>query len=102
MKIKRLMINVSFEEQVTVGGLTATLQGQSWIYPDEKNPDIEFIDITDISFMGMEIKGYDAFKKFKSKMSEIGVDVDEILEKKFNELITEEFKEKIEKYSIKG
>jgi hypothetical protein len=96
------MINVQFEEQVTVGGLTATLQGQSWIYPGEPNPDIEFIDITDISFMGMEIKGYDAFIKFKSKMSEIGVDVDEILEKKFNELITEEFKEKIEKYSIKG
>ena len=102
MKIKRLMINVSFEEQVTVGGLTATLQGQSWIYPDEKNSDIEFTDITDISFMGMEIKGYDAFEKFKSKMNEIGVDVDEILEKKFDELITEEFKEKLRSFSIKG
>jgi len=102
MEIRRVMVNVMFEEQVTVGGITATLCGQAWIYQDEKDPDIEFIDVTNVTFMGLEIEGYDAYKKFRSKMSEIGVDVDALLDKKFDELITEEFKEKLRSFSIKG
>lgn len=102
MEIRRVMVNVMFEEQVTVGGITATLCGQAWIYQDGNDPDIEFIDVKNVTFMGLEIEGYDAYKKFKSKMSEIGVDVDALLDKKFDELITEEFKEKLKSFSIKG
>ena len=96
MKITGKTVLVNFEEKVTVGNgaIEATLKGQALVY--DNTVDIDFVDITDVTFMGMPIeKGYEGFKKFKTKMSELGINVDEMFDSKFNELVTLEFKSKL-------
>ena len=96
MKITGKTVMVNFEEKVAVGNgaIEATLLGQAFVY--DNGVDTDFVDITDVKFMGMPIeKGYEGFKKFKSKMLELGIDVDEMFDSKFNELVTDEFKAKL-------
>ncbi len=46
--------------------------------------------------MGMSIEeGYDGFKKFKTHMLEMGIDVNKIFDEKASELITDEDIEKL-------
>ena len=97
MKITSKTLMVHFEETITVGygTIEATLMGSAFI--DSSNDvEIDFSDIINVTFMGMPIeKGYEGFKKFKTKMNELGVNVDEMFDTKFNELVTDEFKTKL-------
>ena len=97
MKITSKTLLVHFEETVTVGNgaIEATLMGNAFI-DSSNNVDIDFIDIINVKFMGMPIEqSYEGFKKFKTKMSELGIDVDKMFDEKFNELVTDEFKTKL-------
>ena len=97
MKVTGKTVMVHFEEEVTVGNgaIEATLMGQAFVYCND-DADFEFIDITNMKFMGMPIENnYEGFKKFKTKMSELGINIDEMFEAKFNELLTSEFKMKL-------
>tara|TARA_R110000868_G_scaffold102013_3_gene280875 strand:- start:226 stop:552 length:327 start_codon:yes stop_codon:yes gene_type:complete len=94
MKIKNKTLNVTFEHDVTVGNaIEATLEHQAWIgmHKDEINVDLDFADITNIKFMGVPIEeGYDAYKKFKSTMLDLGIDLNKLFAEKATELITDE------------
>ena len=103
MKITSKTLMLSFEHNVQVGhngAIEATLVHQAFIYRNSKTGEIEcdldFSDITNVKFMGMSIEeGYDGFKKFKTKMSELGIDIDKMFDEKFDELVTSEFKMKL-------
>jgi hypothetical protein len=56
--------------------------------------DVEFLDIENITFMGMPIKGYDEYKKFKVKMNEMGIDIGEMVDEACVGIISSEFIEK--------
>ena len=94
MKITRKTLNVNFEHDVTVGNaIEATLVHQVWISEREGeiNVDLDFIDIENVKFMGVPIaEGYDAYKKFKSTMMDLGIDVTKLFDEKAAELITDE------------
>ena len=94
MKIKNKTLNVIFEHDITVGNaIEATLIHQAWISEcgDKINVDLDYIDIENVKFMGVPIaEGYDAYKKFKATMMDLGIDVTKLFDEKAAELITDE------------
>lgn len=105
MKITNKTLNVTFEHDITVGNaIEATLIHQAWISErgDEINVDLDFIDIENVKFMGVPIaKGYDAYKKFKSTMMDLGIDVTKLFDEKAKELITDENMDTLKQMSKK-
>ena len=94
MRIAGKTLQVSFEHDVTIGNaIEATLVHMAWIgpYKGEMNVDLDFADITDVKFMRVPIEsGYDAYKKFKASMMDLGIDIEKLFDEKAKELITDE------------
>ena len=96
MKIRSKTLMLSFEHDVTVGNaIEATLVHQAFVFESEKTGKIEieldFADVDNVKFMGMSIEeGYTGYKKFKTKMLELGIDVDKLMDEKAAQLITDE------------
>ena len=53
--------------------------------------DVDFVDIHNITFMGMPIEGYKAYNQFKDKMSDMGIDVEKMLDDACVGLISDSF-----------
>ena len=94
MKITSKLVMLNVEHQIAVGNdaITATVIHQICL-SEGKNSDIDvevdFADITNIEFLGIKIdNGYTEFKKFKSQMSEMGIDVDTLIDEECVGLIT--------------
>jgi len=86
---KRLYLEYEFPAQV--GELKATLTAAVMVSKqddDSKTYDCEFIDVDNISYMGVDIEGYQNWKKFKTAHSEIGIDFDIALDKEFAKVMT--------------
>jgi len=86
---KSMQLNYQFPVQV--GELKATLTAGVWVYHKEKEEntyDCEFLDINEITYMGMEIKGYENLTKFKKFHKEMGIDFDFELNKEFEKVMT--------------
>jgi hypothetical protein len=96
MKITSKTLMLSFEHDVTVGNaIEATLVHQAFVFESEKTGKIEveldFADVDNVKFMGMPIEeGYTGYKKFKTKMLELGIDVDKLMDEKAAQLITDD------------
>ena len=95
MRIKDKTLQVSFGHGVTIGNaIEATLEHMAWISANNKgeiNVDLDFSDITNVKFMGVPIEeGYEAYKKFKSTMMDLGIDLNKLFDEKAKELITDE------------
>jgi hypothetical protein len=94
MKITSKLMMLNVEHQITVGNdaITATVIHQICLSEGkngEVDADIDFVDIEDIKFLGIDIEsGYTGFKKFKSQMSEMGIDVDALIDEECVGLIT--------------
>lgn len=88
MKLTHQSFMLNIEEAVQVGELKATLVAQ--VMGSKDLFDIEFMDITDITYMGIEINGWQNYKKFKEFHKEMGIDFDAHLNKKFDEIFTTE------------
>lgn len=103
MKITHKTLMLTIEHNVQVGhngAIEATLVHQAFVYRSEKTGNIEcdldFADTINVKFMGMPIEdGYTGFKKFKTHMLEMGIDVDKIFDEKARQLITDEEMEKL-------
>lgn len=86
MKIthKTLMINVEHEISIGNDAITATVIHQVCLYEGkdgEVQTDVDFLDITDIRFLGVEIEsGYKAFREFKEQMLKLKIDVDKLVD----------------------
>ena len=94
MKIesKTLMVNVAHD--VVVGSLEFTAIHMVMIGKGKDNEisvDVDFADVENIKFMGMPIEGYDAFKTFKKRMLEMGIDIDAAMDEACVGLISNEF-----------
>ena len=94
MKIKGKTLLVSVENEIKVGrhdAIEATVEHQIIAYDANDGSigvDVDFIDITNIRFLGMPIDtGYEAYKRFKEQMLELGINVEELVEEATKELI---------------
>ena len=96
MRITGKTLQVNFEHDVTVGNaIEATLVHMAFIFESEKTGKIEveldFADIDNVKFMGIPIEeGYTAYKNFKAKMLELGINVEKLMDEKAAQLITDE------------
>lgn len=88
MKLTHKSFMLHFEETVTVGELKATVIAN--VMGNKTGFDIDFMDITNISYMGIDISDYQDWKKFREFHKEMGIDYYGHLLKKFNEIFTEE------------
>ena len=96
MKITAKTMMVTLENNVTIGNNNAielTLIHQAFISRDKLggiDVDIELMDFDNIKFLGMDIEGgFNGFNDFKTKMLELGIDVDKLIDEKEKELITD-------------
>lgn len=91
------LINLKSEVVAANGSITATV----WLtcclgfHKGEPYCDVDFTDITDVTFMGMEIGDYTDYANFKKKMKEVGIDINSIICKEAEKLMTEELKQSL-------
>lgn len=97
MKITRKSLNVSIEHTIKVGNngaIEATIEYQAWVYKRADgivDVDVDFVDVRDVKFLGIDVEGgYEGYKKFKTTMKELGIDVDKLIDEAAAELITDE------------
>jgi hypothetical protein len=96
MKITGKSLMVNFETEVKLGNNDAielTLQNIAFISESKDGSlsvDLDLgIDYLNIKFLGIEIdKGFDSFQEFKTTLSTLGINLDELLNKKEKELAT--------------
>jgi hypothetical protein len=94
---KSMYLNYEFDVQV--GELKARLQAAVWVHKkdDGNTYDCEFMDTLNITYMGIEIKGYEDWTKFKKFHKEMGIDFDKALDKEFEKVMTKERLDKLVK-----
>lgn len=96
MRIKNKTLHVIFEHDITVGNaIEAICTNVAFISENNKTGDIDieldFAKYYNVKFMGVPIaNGYDAYKKFKSSMMDLGIDINKLFDEKAKELITDE------------
>ena len=92
MKVIQTLLMVMVEVPVQVGELKCKAQMQvcrtlgHLENVNEGEDDIEFADISDITYMGIPIEGYNNWRKFKQFHLEMGIDWDKTLAQKIEEM----------------
>jgi hypothetical protein len=96
MKVVNSCLFVNVENQIVCGdgSFKATVEHQVMV--SKEGVDIEYTDISNITFMGMPIEGYKAYQQFKNKMIEMGVDIEKMVEDACVGLVSSEFVKKCE------
>jgi len=84
-----LFINVEHNIVCGDGSFKATVGHQ--LIVGENGTDVEFVDIENITFMGLPIEGYKAFRQFKEKMLGMGIDIDKMVDDACVGLISDSF-----------
>ena len=95
VKVKSVSFMVSFNLDLEVGQVKATAVTQAFIYINNEGKldgDFDLADYENITYMDMPIEGYAGFKKLKEFHTNLGIDIDKLLEEKYNLVINEEFK----------
>jgi hypothetical protein len=98
MKITSKTLMVSFQTEAKLGNNDAielTLEHQAFI--SETGIDIDLsTDVTNVKFLGIEIEpGFKAYKNFKNQLSELGINLDELIDEKEKELIDSGLEDKL-------
>ena len=94
MKVTSKLVMLNVEHQIAVGNdaITATVIHQICLSKGREGEivaDVDLMDITDIEFLGIKIDNdYTEFRKFNSQMNEMGVDVNDLINKECVGLIT--------------
>lgn len=88
MKLSSKAFMLNLEEKISIGELTAVLVCQ--VNGDKQQFDIDFIDLGEITYMGIPIDGYDSWVKFKKFHLEMGINFGNLIDQKFNEVFTKE------------
>ena len=90
---KTLMVNLEFP--IEVGQVKLNAVCQAYIDQNYESGELEgnfeFMDYSDTTYMGMKIDGYEGVKKLKTFHKELGIDLDVLINKEFNKVMTDEF-----------
>lgn len=86
MKLHSKSFMLTLTEDITIGELKATLIAQ--VMGTKEGFDIEFMDQINTSYMGIELNGWQNWKKFRDFHKEMGIDYDAHIQKKFEEIFT--------------
>jgi len=107
VKVTNKMMMVNFEFPITVGQVSLNAIGQAYVHKDRESGliegDFEFMDQNNETYMGMSIKGYDAWKKLKTFHLEFGVDLAKLIADEFDKVVNEDFqKEFLSGFDVKN
>ena len=86
---------VTFEFPIVVGQVKTNALAQAYVSRGRSGEivgDFEFIDQETTTYMDMPVSGYDAWKKLKTFHLEFGVDLQKLIDKKFDEVVNDDFK----------
>jgi hypothetical protein len=89
MKITSKTVMYNIEHDAQVGDLKATLIAQVFQNAD-LTFDVEFMNITNTSYMGILINGYDNWSKFVKFHKEMGIDFSAAFDAEFEKIFTTE------------
>lgn len=96
VKVTSKMMMVNFEFPIVVGQISLNAIGQAIITKDSEtgmlDGEFEFIDHEKRTYMGMEVEGWDGWKKLKEFHKELGINLDNLFEIEFDKVVTKEFK----------
>jgi hypothetical protein len=96
MKISSKCLHIVLQHNVTINdSISATLEHIAFVTRNEqgeKEIDLDFTDISNVTFMGMPV---DDYKKFKTTMKELGINIDALFDEKARSLITPELKDEL-------
>ncbi len=99
MKIESKTLIVNFSESVKLGNNDAIeldIESIAFVSPGENEGEIhvEFdlgTDVTNIKFLGIPIEDtHDTFKKFKTSLLDLGIDLEKLIDEKLNSMNEEE------------
>jgi len=96
MKLTAKSFMLNLEETITIGELKANLV--AGVMGTKDSFDIEFMDLDEITYMGIPINGYGNWKKFREFHKEMGIDFQAHIDKKFDEIFTKEAVEEFVKF----
>jgi len=101
MNITNKIVMLNIEEKINVGSLELTLIAQVCI-PDSGLVEVDFMDETEISYMGVPITNCNDWLKFKDFHLGMGVDYNKTIVHMFEEIFNKKDMEKlVSKYKIK-
>ena len=91
MKVVNQTLFVSVQHEIVCGdgSFKATVEHQVMV--GDQGVDVDFVDIHNITFMGMPIEGYKAYNQFKDKMSDMGIDIEKMVDDACVGLISDSF-----------
>jgi hypothetical protein len=102
MKIGKKTLIVNFSESVKLGNNNAIeldIESMAFVSPGENEGEIHVdldlgTDVTNIKFLGIPIENtYDTFRKFKTSLLDLGIDLEKLIDEKLNSMNEEEIKE---------
>jgi hypothetical protein len=101
---KTLLVNLEFP--LEVGQVKMNAEGQAFIYKDKKSNeltgDFDFMDYKNTTYMGMPIDGYKGMQKLREFHTELGIDLQKLINEEFDKVITKEFQQDfISQFDIK-
>jgi hypothetical protein len=88
MKLSSKAFLLNLEEKISIGELTAVLVCQ--VNGTKEQFDTDFIDLGEVTYMGILIDGYDNWRKFKDFHLGMGINFSKLIDEKFNEIFTKE------------
>jgi hypothetical protein len=94
LKISSKLLMVTVEFPIQVGQLKTTAMASLHIYErgdGSKGCDVEFMDQENTTYMDVKIDGYINLRKFYEFHKEMGIDFQDLLQKEFDKVWTEEF-----------
>ncbi len=93
MRLVTKSFMLTIEEVVQIGELKVTMAAQ--VFGNKDQFDIELGDLPSITYMGIEIDGWQNWKKFRDFHKEMGIDYQALINKKFEEVFAEEAVKKL-------
>jgi hypothetical protein len=91
IKLAHKRLYLEYEFPVKVSELKATLNALVVVTVQDDGTrtwDCDFIDVNEISYMGVVIEGYENWRKFKTFHNEMGIDFEVALDKEFAKVMT--------------
>jgi glutaredoxin-related protein len=93
MKVTAATLMLNIENKIEVGPLKLNVIHQVCFYEGKNGEiacDVEFMDQTDVTYMGVPIStGYDNWKKFTNFHKEMGIDFDKLIDEESAKIVND-------------
>jgi hypothetical protein len=88
-KVVNRMINLNISVPFQVGQVKGDAIVMIW-FDGALKPDVDFADVENITYMDMKIEGYEGFKKLKDFHTELGIDLNKLIDEQTKSVMTDD------------